>query len=180
MSATRRELYRIHGGALLPDTPGIRELRLWSVDGGLDCAFPDVEDLARECRFGGCRHESEPDCAVIAAAAAGQIPLERLAGYRKLRVVDAAFATHMDLNRLFARADVENVGSHRAMETLGMTREGVLRKNRVERGEAIDEVCYAILRDEWEVLNPRHRRRWLANPPRSTLPPESGERRGEP
>ncbi len=87
-------------------------------------------------------------------------------------VVDAAFATHLDLTRLYARADVENVGSQRVMEKLGMTREGVLRKNRVQRGEAIDEVFYSILRDEWEVLNPRHRRRRLANPPRSTLPPE--------
>lgn len=91
-------------------------------------------------------------------------------------VVDAAFATHLDLIRLFARADVENVGSHRVMEKLGMTREGVLRKNRVERGEVIDEVYYSLLRDEWEVLNPRHRRRRLANPPRSTLPPEPGGR----
>ena len=92
-------------------------------------------------------------------------------------VVDAAFTTHLDLGRLFARADVDNVGSHRVMEKVGMTREGVLRKNRVERGEAIDEVFYSILRDEWEVLNPRHRRRRLGTPP-SALGPPLPRRRG--
>ena len=54
------------------------------MDERLDRAFPDIEELAGKCRFGDCRHESEPDCAVTAAAALGQIPLERLAGYRKL------------------------------------------------------------------------------------------------
>jgi ribosomal-protein-alanine N-acetyltransferase len=93
--------------------------------------------------------------------------------------VDAAFTTHLELNRLFARADVENVGSHRVLEKLGMTREGVLRKNRVERGEAIDEAYYSILRGEWEVLSPRHRRRRLADPPVSTPSPKPGGRRRE-
>jgi ribosomal-protein-alanine N-acetyltransferase len=89
-------------------------------------------------------------------------------------VVDAAFSTHLDLNRLFARADVENIGSHRVMEKVGMTREGVLRLNRVEAGVAVDEACYSILRDEWAALTPRHRRQRLAPPPRSLpTPPNS-------
>lgn len=84
-TTTRRELYQIEGGGLLIDTPGIRELRLWAVDEGLDRAFPDVEELARACRFRDCRHESEPGCAVIAAEAAGKVAPQRVAGYRKLR-----------------------------------------------------------------------------------------------
>jgi ribosome biogenesis GTPase len=84
-TTTRRELHRIEGGALLIDTPGIRELRLWSVDEGLDRAFPDIQELAQECRFRDCRHESEPGCAVIEAEAAGRIPADRVASYRKLR-----------------------------------------------------------------------------------------------
>jgi ribosome biogenesis GTPase / thiamine phosphate phosphatase len=87
---TRRELYRIEGGALLLDTPGIRELRLWSVDEGLDRAFPDIEELARACRFRDCRHESEPGCAVVEAEAEGRMSSERLASYRKLRA-EAAY-----------------------------------------------------------------------------------------
>ncbi len=84
-TTTRRELYQIEGGALLIDTPGIRELRLWSVDEGLDLAFPDVEELARACRFRDCRHEAEPGCAVVAAEAAGRISADRVGSYRKLR-----------------------------------------------------------------------------------------------
>jgi ribosome biogenesis GTPase len=89
-TTTRRELYPIDGGALLLDTPGIRELRLWSVDEGLDRAFPEIEELARGCRFRDCRHESEPGCAVLAAEAEGRLPSERLASYRKLRA-EAAY-----------------------------------------------------------------------------------------
>lgn len=64
-------------------------------------------------------------------------------------VIAAAFETHPDLNRVHARADAENRASQRVMEKVGMTREGVLRQSRVERGESIDEVWYAILREEW-------------------------------
>ena len=84
-TTTRRELYQIEGGALLLDTPGIRELRLWSVDEGIDRAFPEIEELARACRFRDCRHEAEPGCAVLAAEAAGRIAAERIDSYRKLR-----------------------------------------------------------------------------------------------
>lgn len=66
-------------------------------------------------------------------------------------VIDAAFSTHGDLNRIHARADVDNVGSQRVMEKVGMVKEGVLRLNRVERGEAFDEAWFSILRREWEA-----------------------------
>lgn len=66
-------------------------------------------------------------------------------------VIDAAFRTHRDLNRVYARADSNNVASQRVMEKVGMAKEGVLRSNRVERGEAIDDAVFSILRREWEV-----------------------------
>lgn len=65
-------------------------------------------------------------------------------------VIDAGFSTHDDLNRIHASADAENVASQRVMEKVGMKKEGVLRLNRVERGEAFDEAVFAILRWEWE------------------------------
>jgi ribosomal-protein-alanine N-acetyltransferase len=65
-------------------------------------------------------------------------------------VIDAAFTTHEDLNRIHARADLRNGASQRVMEKLGMQREGVLRKSRIEGGEALDEVWYAVLREEWK------------------------------
>lgn len=66
-----------------------------------------------------------------------------------LAVVDAAFRVHDDLNRVHARADVDNAASQRIMEKIGMKREGVLRQSRVERGTLVDEVWYGILRAEW-------------------------------
>jgi RimJ/RimL family protein N-acetyltransferase len=65
-------------------------------------------------------------------------------------VVDAAFATHLDLNRVRAMADARNVASHRVLTKTGLAREGVLRQNRVVRGVPIDEVWFGILRSEWD------------------------------
>lgn len=66
-------------------------------------------------------------------------------------VIDAAFATHADLNRIHARADERNRASRRVMEKVGMVKDGVLRMSRIERGEAVDEAWFAILRTEWST-----------------------------
>ncbi|MBW3653720.1 MAG: ribosome small subunit-dependent GTPase A [Actinobacteria bacterium] len=57
-----RDLLTMPNGALLIDTPGIREAGLW--DGGVDQSFADIEELAARCRFSDCRHNGEPGCAV--------------------------------------------------------------------------------------------------------------------
>ncbi len=77
-----RELFVLPNGALLIDTPGLRELQLW--EGDLDEAFSDIGALANACRFSDCAHESEPGCAVKAALADGTLAPERLASFRKL------------------------------------------------------------------------------------------------
>jgi ribosome biogenesis GTPase len=84
-TTTHRQLVQLPTGALLLDTPGMRELGLWEADAGLEAAFADVEALAAGCRFSDCAHESEPGCAVRAAAEAGLIDPARLAGLGKLR-----------------------------------------------------------------------------------------------
>jgi ribosome biogenesis GTPase / thiamine phosphate phosphatase len=90
-TTTRRELIRLPGGALLLDTPGMRALELWDDGSGLDAAFDDVAAFAARCRFGDCRHEGEPGCAVLAAVESGELSAERLASHRKLsREVRAA------------------------------------------------------------------------------------------
>ncbi len=89
-TTTRRALFRIPGGACLVDTPGIRELRIWILDEGLSGAFPDIEELAAQCRFRDCRHETEPGCAVLAAVEAGTLDPARQASFRKLRA-EAAY-----------------------------------------------------------------------------------------
>jgi RimJ/RimL family protein N-acetyltransferase len=70
-------------------------------------------------------------------------------------IMEAAFAAYASLHRIRAMADARNIGSLRVMEKLGMVREGVLRQNRLVRGEFIDEVWCGVLRPEWEVH--RHR-----------------------
>jgi ribosome biogenesis GTPase len=85
-TTTSRELVRLPGGALLIDTPGMRELQLWADDEGLDKAFDDVEGFAARCRFPDCAHEQEPGCAVRAAVEDGSLDRRRLESYLKLRL----------------------------------------------------------------------------------------------
>jgi ribosome biogenesis GTPase len=84
-TTTRRELFRLPCGSLLLDAPGIRELRVWSLGEGLNQTFPDIEELARSCRFRDCRHEREPGCAIQAAISQGDLEPGRLDSFRKLK-----------------------------------------------------------------------------------------------
>jgi len=83
-TTTARELHALPGGALLVDTPGMRELALAGEE-GLDAAYADVADLTRECRFRNCAHRTEPGCAVAAAIDGGELDPGRLVGWRKLQ-----------------------------------------------------------------------------------------------
>jgi ribosome biogenesis GTPase len=71
-----RELIRLPGGALLVDTPGLREVALWESPEG---SFADITELASGCRFADCRHDTEPGCAVRDA-----VDADRLAAWREL------------------------------------------------------------------------------------------------
>lgn len=84
-TTTHRELVPLPGGAVLVDTPGLRELQLWADASVLDDAFPDIGALAERCRFRDCRHAAEPGCAVRAAAESGALAPERLESWRKLQ-----------------------------------------------------------------------------------------------
>jgi ribosome biogenesis GTPase len=89
-TTTARHLIALPGGALLIDTPGMRELQPWSADAGLGTAFDDIATLAAQCRFSDCSHVSEPGCVVAAAVGSGTLTVERLEHYRKL-LAEAAF-----------------------------------------------------------------------------------------
>lgn len=91
-TTTRRELVLAPSGALIIDTPGMRELQLWDADEAVEEAYADIAEIALRCRFTSCRHEEEPGCAVRAALEAGALPPERLASYRKLKAEQAAKA----------------------------------------------------------------------------------------
>jgi ribosome biogenesis GTPase len=95
-TTSHAQLFSLPDGALVIDTPGLRELQLWEPEASLDGAFPDVQDLAAGCRFSDCRHTEEPDCAVRAALAEGRLDPERLASFEKLR---AELARHHSRRR---------------------------------------------------------------------------------
>jgi ribosome biogenesis GTPase len=83
-TTTARELFVLPGGALLMDTPGLREMQLWGAEHGVQQTFADIDSLAAQCRFGDCRHEVEPGCAVLAALGAGTLDPGRIANRQKL------------------------------------------------------------------------------------------------
>ena len=95
-TTTHRQLVVLPGGALLIDTPGLRELGLFEDGDGLAAAFPELETLAARCRFGNCGHESEPGCAVRRALEDGSLDPARLASQRKLEREAAALRARRD------------------------------------------------------------------------------------
>lgn len=95
-TTTARQLFRLPGGALLVDTPGLREVQLWDADDGIQEAFADVDELAGGCRFNDCAHLREPDCAVQEAIDEGRLPRERLQSYRALQRELARLARKQD------------------------------------------------------------------------------------
>jgi ribosome biogenesis GTPase / thiamine phosphate phosphatase len=84
-TTTSRSLHLLPDGGLLIDNPGMRELQISDNETGLSTTFADIEELAQQCRFGDCQHNSEPGCAVIAAIEAGQLEQRRLDNYLKLQ-----------------------------------------------------------------------------------------------
>ena len=67
------------------DTPGLREVGLWALPAGeLDRCFPEMRTPREQCRFGDCRHVSEPDCGVRDAVSSGAIAAERYDSYLRL------------------------------------------------------------------------------------------------
>lgn len=84
-TTTHRELVRLPGGALILDTPGMREFGLIDAEEGLGAAFDDIEALERDCRFSDCGHGNEPGCAVRAALESGQLDPDRWSSFQKLQ-----------------------------------------------------------------------------------------------
>jgi len=80
-TTTHRQLFMLPSGAMVIDTPGMRELGLFDADAGISAGFADVEDLFAQCRFTDCRHQSEPGCAVQGALADQSLSQERWALY---------------------------------------------------------------------------------------------------
>lgn len=83
-TTTSRELFFLDCGAMIIDTPGLRELQLWDAGEGVEQAFRELAGISLDCRFRDCRHQGEPGCAVSAALDEGRLDVQRLESYRKL------------------------------------------------------------------------------------------------
>ena len=84
-TTTHRQLIMLKSGAMIIDTPGMRELGMWDVSEGIAESFSDIEQYLGRCRFSNCRHQTEPGCAIRAALESGELPIERWQSYNKLR-----------------------------------------------------------------------------------------------
>ncbi len=84
-TTSSRSLLLLPGGALLIDTPGLREFQLWDAEAGLEELFGDLDRLAEGCRFRDCRHESEPGCRIREGLGDGSIDPVRWQAWSKLR-----------------------------------------------------------------------------------------------
>lgn len=105
-TTTHRQLFHLKEGALMIDTPGLRELQFWNVDeASLEETFNDVAQLARRCRFDDCAHHTEPGCAVLEALERGTLLEERWQSYLKLQREQAYVARRADPR--LARAERE-------------------------------------------------------------------------
>ena len=95
-TTTHRQLFMIPGGALLIDSPGIRELQLWANEDSLSQSFDEIARLALDCRYRDCAHHDEPGCAVTSAVASGKLDTER---------VESLHSMQKELERLNKRKD---------------------------------------------------------------------------
>ncbi len=83
-TTTRRQLITLENGAMLADSPGMRELGLVGASEAIGDSFANIRDLASRCRFGNCSHTNEPGCAILAAIQDGILRRDHLDDYVKL------------------------------------------------------------------------------------------------
>lgn len=84
-TTTSRNLIMLPNGAMIIDTPGMRELGMWKSDNGIDKTFQDIEQYLGMCKFSDCTHTNEPGCKILEAIENGKISEERYAQYVKLK-----------------------------------------------------------------------------------------------
>ena len=80
-----QELLLMPQGAVLIDTPGMRELGLWNAEEGVEVTFADILEIGAGCRYRDCIHQTEPGCAVLAAVETGELKPKRLESFQRLQ-----------------------------------------------------------------------------------------------
>lgn len=83
-TTVRRELIHLENGALVIDTPGMREFGILGAEEGIEASYSDIMALAPQCRFRDCTHTNEPGCAVLGALKRGEVGAEHFENFNKL------------------------------------------------------------------------------------------------
>ena len=84
-TTTSRELIQLDNGAMLIDTPGMRELGNMSVDTGIDETFSEILELSQNCKFSNCSHTNEKGCAILTSISEGELTEQRYKNYIKMK-----------------------------------------------------------------------------------------------
>ena len=84
-TTTSRNLIMLPNGAMIIDTPGMRELGMWNAEEGISKTFSDIEQYIGTCKYSNCTHTSEPGCKILEAIENGEISKERFEQYLKLQ-----------------------------------------------------------------------------------------------
>lgn len=104
-TTTHRQLLLLPNGGIVIDTPGMRELQIYT--GNLSKTFEDIEEIATRCKFGNCSHGAEPGCAIREAIENGTLSEKRFESYQKLQRevsyagLNARQLENEKLNRMF-------------------------------------------------------------------------------
>jgi len=88
---TRRQLIKLKNGAMIIDTPGMRELGNFAVDTGIYGTFDEITELSNQCRYNDCSHTQEQGCSILAALKDGIISQERYQNFIKLNKESAFY-----------------------------------------------------------------------------------------
>lgn len=83
-TTTHRQLVRLKSGAMVIDTPGMRELGIWEITDGIEESFKDVQEFISMCKYSNCTHTKEPGCGILRAIADGNLSKKRFESYEKI------------------------------------------------------------------------------------------------
>ncbi|MDP1892438.1 MAG: ribosome small subunit-dependent GTPase A [Gemmatimonadaceae bacterium] len=102
-TTVRRELVVLASGAMVVDNPGMREFGILGAEGGIEASFPEIFELASQCRFRDCTHTNEPGCAVLEAVEDGRISADHFESFVQLTkesaYYDASYAERRKKDR---------------------------------------------------------------------------------
>jgi ribosome biogenesis GTPase len=107
-ATTHRQLTKLDSGSMIIDTPGMRELGIFSVDTGIEDTFSEIMALAEKCQFNDCTHVGEKGCAVLDAVEKGQLSTERYQNYMKM----TKEITYNEMSYLEKRKKDKQFGKH--------------------------------------------------------------------